>query len=207
MTRQGPSPWAGVVRAGVLVFDAASPREQWSKERFLAELDRLEDPFDRDASPVHVTASGLVSGSRGTVLHLHKRLGTWLQPGGHIDKGEAPWEAALRETREETGLPVRHPGGGPRLVHLDAHPAAQGHFHLDLRYLLLCDDAEPCPPAGESQQVRWVSLEEAAEMCDAGLAEGLERLRLAGPAEARVRRRGVGDSTACSNPPPSRRSG
>ncbi len=29
------------------------------------------------------------------------------------------------------------------------------HFHLDLRYLLLCEDTDPSPAAGESQQVRW----------------------------------------------------
>ena len=103
------------------------------------ELDRLSDPFDRYADPVHLTGSAIVTGPRGTVLHLHKTLRRWLQPGGHIDPGEAPWEAALRETEEETGLEVRLPGAGPDLFHLDAHPAGV-HFHLDLRYLVSCDD-------------------------------------------------------------------
>ena len=39
--------------------------------------------------PTHVTASGIVVGRRGTVLHRHKRLGIWMQPGGHIDAGES----------------------------------------------------------------------------------------------------------------------
>ena len=166
------------VRSSVSAFDAQTAREVASKARFLAELARLSRPFDRDADPVHLTASGLISGPRGTVLHLHKRLGTWLQPGGHIEEGEAPWAAALRESREETGLPLRHPEGGPRFVHLDAHEAAQGHFHLDMRYLLLSEDQEPCPPPEESQQVRWVPLDEAGAICDLGLVEGLQRVRL-----------------------------
>lgn len=174
---------AGAVRAAVVAFPDRTERERRSKERFLVELGRLDDPFDREAGPVHVTASGLVHGPRGTVLHLHKRLGLWIQPGGHIERGEVPWDAALRETEEETGLPVHHPAGGPRLVHLDAHPAALGHFHLDLRYLLLCEDAEPCPPPGESQQVRWFSLAEASAIADPGLFEGLGRLGVAGHAE------------------------
>jgi 8-oxo-dGTP pyrophosphatase MutT (NUDIX family) len=159
-------------------FDAKTEREAASKARFVVELKRLPHPFDRDADPVHVTASGLVLGRRGTVLHVHKRLRIWLQPGGHIDEGEAPWAAALRESREETGLPLRHPESGHNLVHLDAHDASQGHFHLDMRYLLLSDDVEPSPPSGESQQVRWVSLEEAEQMCDSGLVEALGRLQV-----------------------------
>jgi len=165
-----------LVRSAVGDFDAITPREKASRDRFLLELDRLADPFNRDSGPVHVTGSAIVVGSRGTVLHLHKRLGVWMQPGGHLEPGEAPWEAALRETQEETGLPVHHARSGERLIHLDAHPASSDHFHLDLRYLLWSDDVEPSPPPGESQEVRWFTLAEALERADAGLVDGLRRL-------------------------------
>src|SRR5262245_44907890 len=89
--------------------DAVEEREAESLERFRSELQRLEFPFDEHADPVHVTGSAIVVGARGVVLHLHKRLGIWLQPGGHLHAGEQPWDAALREAREETGLPVQHP--------------------------------------------------------------------------------------------------
>jgi len=164
-----------LLRTAVDGFDAVTPREIASRDRFLLELNRLVDPFDQDADPVHVTGSAIVVGSRGTVLHLHKRIGVWMQPGGHLEPGEAPWEAALRETWEETGLPVCHPEGGERLVHLDAHPAG-AHFHLDLRYLLLSDDIDPAPPPGESQHVRWFALTEAVELADEALVDGLNRL-------------------------------
>jgi 8-oxo-dGTP pyrophosphatase MutT (NUDIX family) len=82
-----------------------------AKARLLAELDRLDDPFSEAADPVHVTSSAIVVGPRGTLLHRHKRLGLWLQPGGHIDPGEAPEDAALREVAEETGLGAEHPAG------------------------------------------------------------------------------------------------
>ena len=71
-------------------------------------------PCDEHAGPTHVTASGIVVGRRGTVLHRHKRLGIWMQPGGHIDPGETPGEAARREATEELGLAVEHPAAGPR---------------------------------------------------------------------------------------------
>ena len=163
------------LRRAVADFDAATPREVRSRAQFLAELDRLDDPFDRNADPVHVTGSAIVVGPRGTVLHWHKRIGGWLQPGGHVDPGETPSQAALRETHEETGLRVRHPDGGPRLVHLDVHPAGP-HVHLDLRYLLVSEDAEPSPPPGESQQVRWFTFDDAIAVADAALVDGLRRV-------------------------------
>jgi len=139
----------------------------------LSELDRLDDPFDEAAGPTHVTASAIVVGPRGVVLHRHRLLHRWLQPGGHIDPGEAPEDAVVRECVEETGLAVRHPSGGPVLVHVDVHPAAHGHLHLDLRYLVLAPDEEPSPGPGESQQVAWFSWEAAADRADESLAGAL----------------------------------
>lgn len=163
------------LREMVRSFGARTDREVASRTRFLAELERLTEPCSRDADPVHVTASALVVGPRGLLLHVHKRAGRWMQPGGHIEPGEAPAEAARREAHEETGVAVRHPETGPRLVHLDVHPAGS-HVHLDLRYLLFAEDAEPSPPPGESPEVRWFSPGEAAAVADAALVDALARL-------------------------------
>lgn len=100
-----------------------------------------------------------------------------MQPGGHVDPGESPWDAARRESQEETGLAVRHPAEGPRLLHLDVHEAAKGHTHLDLRYLLLAPDEDPAPPPGESPEVRWYTWDEARALADEALTGALDVAR------------------------------
>ena len=94
---------AGVV-ATLQAHVPGDEREARAKARVVADLENLADPFDEEAGPVHVTGSAVVVGRRGIVLHMHKRLHRWLQPGGHLDPGEGPWDAALRESQEETGL-------------------------------------------------------------------------------------------------------
>jgi 8-oxo-dGTP pyrophosphatase MutT (NUDIX family) len=155
----------------------ASPREVLAKDRFLSELAGLSSPHDEHAGPTHVTASAIVVGRRGTVLHRHKKLGIWMQPGGHIDAGETPEAAALREATEELGLVVTHPPAGPLLLHVDVHEAAHGHTHLDLRYLLLGADADPQPPPDESPDARWCSWDEAMAMADPALIDALPLAR------------------------------
>lgn len=49
-------------------------------------------------------AGGVVFNRQGQVLVLEHREGTWVFPKGHIDKGETPLEAALREVEEEAGV-------------------------------------------------------------------------------------------------------
>ncbi|MDA8062217.1 MAG: NUDIX domain-containing protein [Actinomycetota bacterium] len=161
-------------------------READSRERALEELSRLPRPLDRDGGPVHLTGSGVVLDSGRILLLRHRRLGIWVQPGGHLEPGEAPWDAALRESVEETGLVLEadhEPAGEsvPPLLHVDVHAAADGHTHLDLRYRLsLRGDPEPCPPAGESQEVAWYDRAGAAAVADAGLSGLIASL----PAEA-----------------------
>jgi 8-oxo-dGTP pyrophosphatase MutT (NUDIX family) len=168
--------WSAV-HAAVSARVPADDREVDARARFLADLERLPFPFSEDADPTHVTASAIVVGSRGTVLHVHRRTGAWLQPGGHVERGEAPWDAAVRETVEETGLAVHHPDSGPDLVHVDVHDAPRGHLHLDLRYLLLAPDDDPAPAPGESQVARWFTWDEANEVADESLRNALRAAR------------------------------
>jgi 8-oxo-dGTP pyrophosphatase MutT (NUDIX family) len=162
-----------IVRATVAERPPIDERERDSIERTLAELDRLPAPFDQHAGPVHVTGSGLVIGERGIVLLKHRRLGIWVQPGGHVDPGETPWEAARRETGEETGLTVRFldPAPMPALAHVDVHPGGRGHTHLDLRYWLEAPgESDPSPPADESQEIGWFSWEGAVRIAEPAMA-------------------------------------
>jgi 8-oxo-dGTP pyrophosphatase MutT (NUDIX family) len=151
-------------------------REVRSVAAFRAALATLERPFDEAASPTHVTSSAIVVGGRGVLLLRHRRLGIWVQPGGHLDPGEPLASGAAREADEETGLEVSHPPAGPVLAHVDVHAGGRGHTHLDLRWLLLAD-GEPQPPPGESQDVAWFGWDEAVARADPGLAGALAALR------------------------------
>lgn len=147
--------------------DPADDREARSLRRTLAMIRWLRDPFDEHADPCHVTGSAIVVDGDGRVLlHRHKRLGVWLQPGGHVDPGETCEQAAVRETAEETGVASRlDPRARP--LHVDVHDGPRGHLHLDVRYLLRAPaGAVPDPAPGESPHVRFVSPGEALEMAD-----------------------------------------
>lgn len=174
-------PRGGVVAHLVAELRARTPideREAASIERTLAELARLSAPFDATADPVHVTGSALIVGRRGIVLLKHRRLGIWVQPGGHVDPGETPWAAAAREASEETGLDVVAVGAGadPPLVHVDVHDGGRGHTHLDLRYLFDGGDADPAPPPEESQDVEWFSWPAAIDRAEPTMAPLLRHL-------------------------------
>jgi 8-oxo-dGTP pyrophosphatase MutT (NUDIX family) len=128
-------------------------------------------PFTRSQfEPGHITASAFVldPDAELLLLHHHRRLDRWLQMGGHLDPGEDPLKAALREAAEESGCSRIEPLQ-ETVFDLDVHPipAAKGepaHYHFDLRYLFRAasDEALALDPA-ESLDLRWFRLEEAGE--------------------------------------------
>jgi 8-oxo-dGTP pyrophosphatase MutT (NUDIX family) len=167
----GPSDEVAALLAAVRALRPRDAREDWSRRRTLSMLAWLTAPLDQHADPTHVTGSAIVLDRDGRVLlHRHKRLGIWLQPGGHVDPGETVAQAAIRETAEETGVHAVHPPGGPRLVHLDVHQGPRGHVHLDVRYLLFADGSTSLrPEPGESPDVAWFDADGVAAVGDASL--------------------------------------
>lgn len=126
----------------------------------------------RATMPGHVTGSGVVTdGERLLVIH-HVRLDRWLQPGGHLEPGETPLAAAMRETAEEAGIEVApdpwHLRSGLP-VDVDAHviPASAKHgepehTHFDFRYVLhAAPGAASAPQLAEVAEIRWVTSKEA----------------------------------------------
>lgn len=189
------------IRSAVLARRPVDARERDSVASFLRLFDALDRPYSETANKVHVTASAIVvtDDRRRVLLHMHKRMKLWLQPGGHIDEGELPWLAALREAHEETGLPAQLVGefgdDGPALVHVDVHGGPKGHTHLDLRYLVESPHQAPSPPEGESQDVQWFHWHQAIGMFEPGL-EGI--LRALQPGDARIRTARYTDAVECA---------
>src|SRR4029453_14666654 len=93
--------------------------------RIRAFVARHDQPFDRLIAEGHLTASALVLTPDGqrVLLRHHAKLRGWRQPGGHAEAGEAQGEAvALREAREETGLPgLELHADAPRPLDVDVH--------------------------------------------------------------------------------------
>jgi 8-oxo-dGTP diphosphatase len=132
--------------------------------------------------PNHFTASGIVIELDHILLVHHKRIGAWLPPGGHIEEGEYPHEACIREILEETGLGVEvisqpMPETASRDAFFPPQPLClhivkatekgSDCFHLDLAYICRVSGGplDSLPGLSEAgQECRWVKLERLSEL-------------------------------------------
>ncbi len=124
----------------------------------------LENPFSRSNQLGHITASGLVIKDGKALLIFHPYIKQWFQPGGHIDDGEGPIEAAIREVFEETGVVCESLNEFLHPIDIDLHeiPAnpkkSEGaHLHLDLLFVLKVIEERDSP---EDIQMEWVPFDQ-----------------------------------------------
>ena len=104
------------------------------------------------------------------LLLFHKKLNTWLPPGGHIDENEIPCDAAKREVFEETGLKVsligkeEELGKGvkklvqPKLIQLE--DIKEGHQHINLVYFGVIENGDVILNKEEGSDIRWFSVKD-----------------------------------------------
>lgn len=185
--RRASRPGDRALARALVAGAAVAPAVEVLRSRVLDLCDGEADPLDRASLPDHLTASAVVvAPGRGALLLRHRKLGLWLQPGGHVDGDGNLLAAACREAEEETGIA----GLVPVLpaVDVDVHdvpyPDGSFHIHHDLRFLLLAPEGAEAEINEESTGARWVRT--AADLDVAGADASTRRLVLRGLALADV---------------------
>lgn len=104
-----------------------------------------------------LSAGGVVyrfDGDRLLCLFIQDRFGRWSWPKGHLEPGEGPEEAALREVLEETGIVGRIRGRLPatHYYYRDATQLVKKTVHY---FLIEAVGGEVRPQLEEVSDARW----------------------------------------------------
>jgi 8-oxo-dGTP pyrophosphatase MutT (NUDIX family) len=149
---------------------APSPGQDRLRLEFLRHLEEHPDGTWRECVPGHITASAIVldDARARALLTLHRKIGIWLQLGGHCEPADATLAgAALREATEESGIE------GLRLLPVPArldrhevrcHPG--GSWHLDVQFVALAPPGAEPAISDESDDLRWFPLDALPEPTD-----------------------------------------
>lgn len=151
-------------------------------QRILDFVCSTPDCFCRSHSAGHITGSAWLLNPDGSkaLLTLHRKLGRWLQPGGHADGCSDTLATALREATEESGIsgitPVQRDIYDVDIHRIPARPQAgeSEHLHYDIRYLLRAPH-EQFVLSDESDSLAWWSMDDIAAHCEQ-LDEAVQRL-------------------------------
>ena len=133
------------------------------RDDFLAFLAAHPDALSRDCAAGHLTASALVVDpvTQRALLMLHRKVGKWLQMGGHCESGDLTLrDAAEREAREESGIEGLMVSDSP--VNLDRHGLTCGGRaldHLDVQYLAIIPVGARIAGNDESLALQWFNFD------------------------------------------------
>lgn len=125
--------------------------------------------WSRQTLTGHITGSAWITNiddTKAVLLH-HKKLDMWVQPGGHIDSGDASlFAASAREAREETGIKELTPVSDD-IFDLDVHKIPERknepeHWHLDIRFWFRAAE-ETLHINDESNHLAWLTRAQIEE--------------------------------------------
>jgi 8-oxo-dGTP pyrophosphatase MutT (NUDIX family) len=151
-------------------YEARYPAERTVAARFRRLLSDGTHAAERARADGHLTASAWVTDEtrRHVLLVNHRKLGKWLQPGGHADGHTNLLQVARTEVREETGLEAAPLGDG-EILDLDIHPIPAiggdpSHEHFDVRFLLEAPGSHLPRNNHENHDARWVPTDRVEEL-------------------------------------------
>jgi len=112
----------------------------------------------RDPTPTWFYVLVVVrQGDRFLLVHERRFNQPWYLPAGRVEPGETLFDAALRETLEETGVPVVLDG----VLRVEHSPRPEGNARLRVVFLAHPHDVPPKSVRDEeSLEAKWFSLEE-----------------------------------------------
>jgi 8-oxo-dGTP pyrophosphatase MutT (NUDIX family) len=160
-------------------YASRHPQEQEVAAQFAAFLRSAPTVFERSHAEGHFTGGAWLVSADGTrvLLTHHRKLGRWLQLGGHADGDADLARVALREAEEESGLSQLEVDARP--FDIDCHwiPARgsePGHWHYDVRYVVRAGGSEDFVVSEESLDLAWRQVAELA--ADPAADESLRRM-------------------------------
>lgn len=125
----------------------------------------------------HLTVAVFVVHQGKTLLHWHKKHSMWLPVGGHVDPNESPCEAAIRETKEESGLDIELYRHIPSIAsdhkqvrmliapsYIQNEVIGPDHEHVDCIFYARASMPTLKPLEGEATNIGWYSLEDIAAL-------------------------------------------
>ena len=130
-------------------------------------IDYYDDPDAPKANSLVPSVNVVVTNDAGQILLIRRTDNdNWAVPGGAIDLGESVAQAAVRETREESGIECEITGivgiySDPKHVLLyTSNGEVRQEFSIVLTARLL--SGQPTP-SSESSEVRWVPVSEVRD--------------------------------------------